>query len=89
MCGDDDIPAERRDQMLSEHGPARLRVSSPSAKGVAVMRVLRAELGVDLTSAKDVARCVVNGDYSGTLPEMEHLARKLRESGITAEATRP
>ncbi|MFE4698930.1 hypothetical protein ACFRIC_17865 [Streptomyces sp. NPDC056738] len=52
------------------------------------MRVLRSEVGVDLTSAKDVARRVVNGDYSGTLPEMEHLARKLRESGIPAAATR-
>ncbi|MGW3917779.1 hypothetical protein ACWEBX_41000 [Streptomyces sp. NPDC005070] len=88
VCGGD-VPAERRDQMLSEHGPARLLVSSPPAKGVAIMRVLRAELGVDLASAKDVARCVMKGDYSGTLPEMERLARKLRESGITAEATRP
>lgn len=87
VCGDD-VPAERRDQLLSEHGPARLRVSSPPAKGVAIMRVLRAELGIDLTSAKDVARRVVNGDCSGTLPEMEHLARKLRESGIPAVATR-
>ncbi|MFE1882766.1 hypothetical protein [Streptomyces diastatochromogenes] len=83
------MPAERRDQMLSEHGPARLQVSSPSAKGVAIMRVLRAELGIDLTSAKVVLRRVVNGDYSGTLPEMERVARKLRESGVTAVATRP
>ncbi|GHE42572.1 hypothetical protein GCM10018785_10220 [Streptomyces longispororuber] len=87
VCGGD-VPAERRKQMLSEHGPARLRVSSP-AKGVAIMRVLRAELGIDLTSAKAVVRRVVNGDYSGTLPEMERVARKLRESGITAVATRP
>lgn len=56
---------------------------------VAMMRVLRAELGIDLASAKAVARRVVNGDYSGTLPEMECLARKLRESGITAVAMRP
>jgi hypothetical protein len=75
--------------MLSEHGPARLQVSSPSTKGVAIMRVLRAELGIDLTSAKAVLRRVVSGDYSGTLPEMERVARKLRESGVTAVATRP
>lgn len=88
VCGGD-VPAERRDQMLSEHGPARLQVSSPSANGVAIMRVLRAELGIALTSAKAVLRRVVNGDYSGTLPEMERVARKLRESGVTAVATRP
>ncbi|MFF5668473.1 hypothetical protein ACFY7F_37610 [Streptomyces griseofuscus] len=52
------------------------------------MRVLRAELGIDLRSAKAVLRCVVNGDYSGTLPKMERVARKLRESGVTAVATR-
>ncbi|RSO09913.1 hypothetical protein DMH26_00555 [Streptomyces sp. WAC 05379] len=88
VCGGD-VPAKRRDQMLSEHGPARLEVSSPSTKGVAIMRVLRAELCIDLTSAKAVLRRVVSGDYSGTLPEMERMARKLRESGVTAVATRP
>ncbi|MET9918685.1 hypothetical protein ABZZ04_16540 [Streptomyces sp. NPDC006435] len=53
------------------------------------MRVLRAELGIDLKSAKTVLRRVLDGDYSGTLPEMEHLARTLREAGIAAAATRP
>ncbi|GGR62383.1 hypothetical protein GCM10010251_93950 [Streptomyces aurantiogriseus] len=88
VCGGA-VPAEQRDQMLSEHGPARLQVSGPSAEWVAIMRVLRAELGIDLTSAKTVVRRVLSGDYSGTLPEMEHLARKLRESGVAAVATRP
>ncbi|WP_371596188.1 hypothetical protein [Streptomyces sp. NBC_00564] len=83
------MPAERRDQMLTEHGPARLQVNSPPAKNIAIMRVLRAELGVDLMNAKAVLRRVLNGEYSGTLPEMEYLARTLRESGIAAAATRP
>lgn len=75
--------------MLSEHGSARLQVTSPSAKSVAIMRVLRAELGIDLINAKAVLRRVLNGNYSGTLPEMENLARTLRDSGIAAVATRP
>lgn len=86
---DGDVPAERRDQMLTEHGPARLQVTSPPAKNIAIMRVLRAELGIDLMNAKVVLRRVLNGEYSGTLPEMEYLARTLRESGIAAAATRP
>ncbi len=87
-CGGD-IPTERREQMLSEHGPARLEVSSPPTQSVAIMRVLRTELGVDLAGAKVLVRRVLNGGYSGTLPEMERLARKLRASGISAVATRP
>ncbi|MFD9326248.1 hypothetical protein [Streptomyces sp. NPDC060065] len=83
------MPAERRDQMLTVHGPARLQVNSPPAKNIAIMRVLRAELGIDLMNAKAVLRRVLNGDYSGTLPEMEYLAHMLRESGIAAAATRP
>lgn len=75
--------------MLTEHGPARLQVTSPPAKNIAIMRVLRAELGIDLMNAKVVLRRVLNGEYSGTLPEMEYLARALRESGIAAAATRP
>ncbi|GAA2281285.1 hypothetical protein GCM10010234_18040 [Streptomyces hawaiiensis] len=53
-----------------------------------MMRVLRAVLGIDLLSAKAVLRRVLSGDYSGTLPEMELLARKLRACGIAALATR-
>lgn len=75
--------------MLSEHGPARLHVSTPPVKNVAIMRVLRAELGIDLMNAKAVLRRVVDGNYSGTLPEMEHLDRALRAAGIAAAATRP
>nr|WP_229870438.1 hypothetical protein [Streptomyces longisporoflavus] len=85
-----DIPSERRAQLLAEHGAATLRVIGPSAKKrVVIMRVLRAELGIDLVSAKAALGSVLNGDHSGTLPEMELLARKLRASGIAAEAARP
>jgi hypothetical protein len=80
------MPGERRDQMLAEHGPARLQVSGSSAKDVVIMRVLRTELGIDLVDAKAVLRRVLSGDHSGTLPEMELLARKLRASGISAVA---
>ncbi|MFJ8743293.1 hypothetical protein ACIRL2_28425 [Embleya sp. NPDC127516] len=88
VCGGT-VPTERRDQMLAEHGPAWLQVSTPPATSVAIMRVLRAELGVDLMNARAVLRQVLDGDYSGTLPEMEYLARALRKSGVPAAATRP
>ncbi|MFF8973467.1 hypothetical protein [Streptomyces sp. NPDC014995] len=75
--------------MLSEHGPAWLRVSTPPTTSVAIMRVLRVALGIDLMNARAVLRRVLDGDYSGTLPEMEYLARALRQSGIPAAAIRP
>ncbi|WP_240499351.1 hypothetical protein [Streptomyces prasinus] len=56
---------------------------------IAIMRVLRAELGIDLMNARAVLSRVLDGDYSGTLPEMEYLARALRKSGVSAAATRP
>ncbi|MGW0189276.1 hypothetical protein ACWDV7_26410 [Streptomyces sp. NPDC003362] len=87
VCGGE-MPSARRDQMLAEHGPAKLQLISASAKHVVIMRVLRAELGIDLVEAKAVLRRVLSGDYSGTLPEMELLARKLRASGIPAVAAR-
>ncbi|MFC5219971.1 hypothetical protein [Streptomyces coerulescens] len=82
------MPSELREQMLAERGPATLQVVTASAKRVVIMRVLRAELGLDLVNAKAVLRRVLSGDYSGTLPEVEHLARQLRASGIAATATR-
>ncbi|WP_284574262.1 hypothetical protein [Streptomyces sp. 2P-4] len=88
LCGGS-MPAERRGQMLSEHGPARLQVSSQQGQSVAIMRVLRTELGIDVTDARAALRRVLDGVHSGTLPEMEHLARMLRKSGIAAVAARP
>ncbi|MFF4953326.1 hypothetical protein [Streptomyces chattanoogensis] len=54
-----------------------------------VMRVLRAELGIDLTDVKVVLERVLAGAYSGTLPEIECLARRLRAAGIDAVAVPP
>ncbi|WP_406389920.1 hypothetical protein [Streptomyces sp. NBC_00887] len=86
VCGGD-LPDELRGRMLSEHGRARLQVSPPTGNAT-VMRVLRAELGVGLDGIKAVLEQVLSGQYSGTLPEMELLARKLRASGVEASASR-
>ncbi|NBE53130.1 hypothetical protein [Streptomyces boluensis] len=84
---DGDLPDELRDRLLSEHGRATLRVSPPT-RNAAVMRVLRAELGIGLDGVKAVLERVLTGRYSGTLPEMELLARKLRAAGVEASASR-
>ncbi|MER7600217.1 hypothetical protein [Streptomyces hydrogenans] len=86
VCGGD-LPEELRDRLLSEHGRARLRVA-PQTRNAAVMRVLRAELGIGLGEVRAVLEQISTGQYTGTLPEMELLARKLRASGIEAAASR-
>ncbi|GGX98809.1 hypothetical protein GCM10010515_76240 [Streptomyces fructofermentans] len=53
------------------------------------MRVLRAELGAGLSEVKILLREVLAGAHSGTMPEMQFLASKLRESGVDAVAVRP
>ncbi|MEU9037430.1 hypothetical protein AB0D45_21370 [Streptomyces sp. NPDC048352] len=85
VCGGD-LPDELRSRLLSERGRARLRVSAPASSAI-IMRVLRAELGIGLGGVKAVLGQVLSGQYSGTLPEMELLARKLRASGIDAVAS--
>ncbi|MEU1783608.1 MULTISPECIES: hypothetical protein [Streptomyces] len=95
VCGfamavcDDVLPSDLRDQLLSEHGAAWLRVTSPWGKSIAIIRVLRAELGLDLTEAMTALDRVLAEEFSGTLPEMEFLARKLRSVGVSAVAARP
>ncbi|MFE5795791.1 hypothetical protein ACFQ8C_24900 [Streptomyces sp. NPDC056503] len=84
---DGDLPEELRGRLLSEYGQARLRVAPPT-RNAAVMRVLRTELGIGLEDIRAVMEQVLAGLYSGTLPEMELLARKLRASGILATASR-
>ncbi|MFD3531874.1 hypothetical protein [Streptomyces sp. NPDC058664] len=84
---DGDLSDETRGRLLSAHGRARPRVSPPT-RNAAVMRVLRTELGLGLDGVKAVLDQVPTGRYSGTLPEMELLARTLRASGIEASASR-
>ncbi|MFJ1701762.1 hypothetical protein ACIOHC_43630 [Streptomyces sp. NPDC088252] len=86
-CGGD-LPAELRIRLLSEHGSVRLQLD-PTAGNAAIMRVLRAELGIDLADVRSMLNEVTAGGYSGTMPEMEFLARKLQASGIGAVAVRP
>lgn len=86
VCGGA-LPAALRSRLLAEHGPARLRVG-PSARNAEVMRVLRAELGIGLGEVKALLREVLAGAHSGTLPEMELLAGRLRAAGIDAVADR-
>ncbi|MBC2874218.1 MULTISPECIES: hypothetical protein [Streptomyces] len=84
-CGGE-LPGELRDRMLAEHGPATLRVHTPPPTPAVIMRVLRATLGVDLAGAKALSRRVRDGDWPGTLPETELLARRLRAAGVDAVA---
>ncbi|MET9604165.1 hypothetical protein ABZZ17_03760 [Streptomyces sp. NPDC006512] len=86
-CGGE-LPSALRGRLLSERGPARLQVD-PTARNTAVMRVLRAELGIGLAEVKTLLREIAAGTHSGTMPEMEFLARKLRASGVDAVAVRP
>ncbi|WP_220500169.1 hypothetical protein [Thermomonospora cellulosilytica] len=51
--------------------------------------MLRAELGGDLSRAKETLRRIRTGTLTGTLPEMELLASRLRAAGIEATAERP
>ncbi|MFE3198820.1 hypothetical protein [Embleya sp. NPDC059237] len=85
---DGDLPAHLRNRLLSEHGKATLRVT-PTAQRAKLMQVLRAELNLDLTDVRAALDRVLTGTHSGTLPEVEHLARRLRASGIDATALPP
>ncbi|MHB9863933.1 hypothetical protein [Streptomyces sp. YIM S03343] len=87
VCGGE-VPDAQRELMLAVNGPAALRLSGSVASRVAVLRVLRAELGVGLGEAQALAGHVLDGTHSGTLPEMELLARALRRAGVGAVAVR-
>ncbi len=68
--------ADRRGTTRTNVCPAAVNVSPGAASRAA-----------DSTAAASLRRLA--GAHSGTMPEMEFLARKLRESGVDAVAARP
>ncbi|WP_329338959.1 hypothetical protein OG866_28250 [Streptomyces sp. NBC_00663] len=70
-----------RESLLAEHGAAVLHFTTPPRR-LAVLRVLRESAGVGIAEAKEALERVLAGEYSGTPPEMELLARRLRAVGV-------
>jgi hypothetical protein len=89
VCGRSDVPGDLRERLLAEHGPARLQLRDSSTSAVVLMRVMRAELGLDLIQAKAMVQRVCAGTHTGTLTEMEFLAHRLRQAGVQATTQRP
>ncbi|NUO43372.1 MAG: hypothetical protein HOV82_15185 [Streptomyces sp.] len=67
--------------LLAEHGGAVLRFPVPPRR-VVVLRVLRKSAGVGIAEAKELLERILAGEYVGTGPEMELLARRLRAFGV-------
>jgi hypothetical protein len=86
-CGGE-LPDDVRELLLAEHGRALLRVQGP-VRTSEVMRALRGALGVGLTQAKVLSGRVVAGEYGGTRPEVELVARRLRAAGMDAVVEGP
>ncbi|WP_406375687.1 hypothetical protein OG788_39070 [Streptomyces sp. NBC_00647] len=77
-------PEEIRHALLSEHGPARLRLMGPQTSPVAILRALREKNGLTLTQAKALAAELKATGLVGTLVEMEFIAARLRQHSIRA-----
>lgn len=87
--GGSSVPDDLRRRLLAEHGEARLMLSDPLASSVAVMKVLRAELGGDVARTKRTLQQIRTGMFAGTMPEMTLLAHRLRAAGVEAEVECP
>ncbi|MFJ2738887.1 hypothetical protein ACIO3O_04390 [Streptomyces sp. NPDC087440] len=79
-------PPEGARELLLATGGAATLLLAPDTKPPAAMRVLRASLGLDLTSVRHVLEQIQHGEYVCTLPEAELLARRMREAGLEAVA---
>ncbi|MFF3020923.1 hypothetical protein [Streptomyces sp. NPDC057939] len=79
-----ETPEEIRQALLSEHGPARLRLIEPEIDPVAVLRALREMHGLTLTQAKALADELKTTGLMGTLVEMELIAARLRQRSVMA-----
>lgn len=88
VCGSGDVPADLRERLLGERGPARLDLPQQGARTAVIMKVIRATLNVELNEARKMLQAVQSGQSAATLPEIEQLARRLRTVGVEARAVR-
>lgn len=79
------MPDELRQSLLRANGPTSLRIPAPV--GVSVMRVLRTTFDLSLPQAKQMAERAGREGLTGTRPEMEQLAERLRAIGVKAETS--
>ncbi|MEU9663546.1 hypothetical protein [Streptomyces chartreusis] len=79
-----ETPEEIRQALLSERGPARLRLIVPETSPVAVLRAFREVHGLTLTQAKALADELKTTGLVGTLVEMEFIAARLRQRSVRA-----
>ncbi|MFD8735925.1 hypothetical protein ACFV06_13535 [Streptomyces sp. NPDC059618] len=77
-----ETPEDIRQALLSEHGPARLRLTWPETSPVAVLRALRELQGLTLTQAKALAGELKATGLVGTLVEMEFVAAQLWQHSV-------
>lgn len=75
-------PEEIRQALLTEHGPARLRLMEPEASRVTVLRVLREVHDLSLAQARAMAEELRTTGLVGTFVEMELIAAQLRHRSV-------
>ncbi|MEV7418018.1 hypothetical protein [Streptomyces sp. NPDC089919] len=88
-CGRAGMPAELRRRLLAEgaHGPVRLELDG-AVRPAVVMKVLRAELALDLAGARAALAELRAGRYTGTLAEVAYLVAAFGAVGAGARAVR-
>ncbi|WP_030915823.1 hypothetical protein [Streptomyces sp. NRRL B-24720] len=75
-------PAEIRNALLAEHGPARLCLADDVSSLVPVLRVLREMLRLSLGQARVMATMLQEAGLAGTLVEMELIADGLQRRSV-------
>ncbi|MFF7636665.1 hypothetical protein ACFZB9_26470 [Kitasatospora sp. NPDC008050] len=87
-CGSGGIPDDLRERLIGECGPGHVDLPRPDARAAVVMKVIRAGSDLDLSQARGALQALRSGQYTGTMPEIELLARRLRAAGVAARAVR-
>ncbi|GGV44075.1 hypothetical protein GCM10010495_72140 [Kitasatospora herbaricolor] len=87
-AGPGTAPDHVRQALLAAHGPAGLRLTGPLTAPVAAMKAFRETMSVSLLRARELVAELSQDGFTGTVPEMEHLASLLRRRGVPVEVSR-
>lgn len=80
-------PAEVRSEILAQHGPYCVKLTSEGYRSGGILKAFRSAFSLSIRESQESARQLKQSGYQGTYVEVKFLSELLRGEGLSSEVT--